>query len=302
MRRPRALPVAEGDDDDERHRRERQRRQPRVHGEHRHRGEQDRQRALGDPHEAVAEEEADRLQVDRRARHQLAGLLAVEEAELERLQVRVEPVAQVVLDAERDVAGDDPPRDREAEPHDARGDQRRAQQLQAGAVVRCRCRRSRGRSATGSRPCRSIATPASTTDQTAPRRYGRRKPRSLTKVRTQLHDTKERPVSDLLQNSRPDVRRDRAPQPLRHGQGCLGRAPARRARSPRWARARRSRRSSGWSSRWSTRCATARRRRPPSRSPTRCGRSCTRRPDDDAVKVRVTQHHEELARLGHRPM
>jgi hypothetical protein len=26
------------------------------------------------------------------------------------------------------------------------------------------------------------------------------------------------------------------------------------------------------------------------------------RPDDDPVKVRVTQHHEELARLGHRPM
>ena len=26
------------------------------------------------------------------------------------------------------------------------------------------------------------------------------------------------------------------------------------------------------------------------------------RPDDDAVKVRVTQLHEELARLGHRPI
>ncbi len=26
------------------------------------------------------------------------------------------------------------------------------------------------------------------------------------------------------------------------------------------------------------------------------------RPDHDPVKVRVTQHHEELARLGHRPM
>ena len=24
------------------------------------------------------------------------------------------------------------------------------------------------------------------------------------------------------------------------------------------------------------------------------------RPDDDAVKIRVTRHHEELARLGHR--
>jgi hypothetical protein len=26
------------------------------------------------------------------------------------------------------------------------------------------------------------------------------------------------------------------------------------------------------------------------------------RPDDDPVKVRVTQHHEALARLGHRPI
>ena len=26
------------------------------------------------------------------------------------------------------------------------------------------------------------------------------------------------------------------------------------------------------------------------------------RPDDDPVKVRVTQHHEELARLGRRPI
>ena len=54
--------------------------------------------------EAVAEEEADRLQVDRRPRHELAGLLRVEEAELERLQVRVHAVAQVELDPERDAA------------------------------------------------------------------------------------------------------------------------------------------------------------------------------------------------------
>jgi hypothetical protein len=26
------------------------------------------------------------------------------------------------------------------------------------------------------------------------------------------------------------------------------------------------------------------------------------RPDDDPVKLRVTQHHEVLARLGHRPL
>ena len=49
------------------------------------RGEHDRQRRLQHEDEAVAEEEAHRLQVDGRARHELAGLLAVEEAELERL-------------------------------------------------------------------------------------------------------------------------------------------------------------------------------------------------------------------------
>ena len=73
---------------------------------------------LGDDHEAVAEEEAHRLQVDRRARHELAGLLAVEEAELEREQVVVDLVAQVVLDAERDLARDEPPQDRQAEAHE----------------------------------------------------------------------------------------------------------------------------------------------------------------------------------------
>ena len=42
------------------------------------------------------------------------------------------------------------------------------------------------------------------------------------------------------------------------------------------------------------------RRRPPSRSPTRCGGSCTRAPTATRVKQRVTQHHEELARLSAR--
>ena len=180
--------------------------------------------ALGDEHEPVAEEEADRLQVDRRARHQLAGLLAVEEAELERLQVAVEPVAQVVLDRQRDAAGDEPPRDREA-----RG---------AGARRRPRARQSRfsaSRSPASiwsiARPIShgiaavpTIAMPASTSDQIAPARYGRRKPRSLKKVRTQLHDS-DGPV---CKTRAANDRRDRSPQPLRHGQGRLGGAPARR--------------------------------------------------------------------------
>ena len=70
--------------------------------------EHDRQRGLEHEDEAVAEEEAHRLQVDRRARHQLAGLLAVEERQLEVLEVLVHAAAQVALDAERDAAGDQP--------------------------------------------------------------------------------------------------------------------------------------------------------------------------------------------------
>ena len=58
--------------------------------DHRDAGQQQREHRLQDEHEPVAEEEAHRLQVDGRARHQLAGLLAVEEAELEALQVAVE--------------------------------------------------------------------------------------------------------------------------------------------------------------------------------------------------------------------
>ena len=71
-----------------------------------------------DEHQPVAEEEADGLEVHRRARHELAGLLAVEEGELERLQVAVHPVAQVELDAERHAAGHQSPRHAEQEPQD----------------------------------------------------------------------------------------------------------------------------------------------------------------------------------------
>ena len=120
QRRPRAPAVAVRDQDDERHRRERQRRQPRLQHEHRDAREHDRQQRLRDEDQPVAEEEADRLQVDGRARHQLPGLLAVEERQLEPLQLPVEHVAQVELDAERHPPGDEPARDAQREPRDAR--------------------------------------------------------------------------------------------------------------------------------------------------------------------------------------
>ena len=97
---------------------------------------------LQDEHQAVAEEEAHRLQVHGRARHQLAGLLVVEEAELEPLELAVHQLAQVVLDrrARRRPAiirrhdGQAPARQ-----HDARGSRSRAS---AACGARGRARRA----------------------------------------------------------------------------------------------------------------------------------------------------------------
>ncbi len=61
---------------------------------------------LREEDEPVAEEEPHRLEVDRRARHQLPRLAAVVEAEREPEEVRVELVAHVVLHRERLPPGD----------------------------------------------------------------------------------------------------------------------------------------------------------------------------------------------------
>ena len=63
---------------------------------------------MPDEDQSVAEEEPHRLQIDRRARHELASLLVIEERKLEPLKVSVEAVAQVELDAERHLSGDQP--------------------------------------------------------------------------------------------------------------------------------------------------------------------------------------------------
>ena len=135
QRRPRAAPVAVGDPDDERDRKQRDGGERRVDDEDRDRGEDDGQRGLRDEHEAVAEEEAHGLQVDGRARHELTGLLAVEEAELLPEQMLVDAVSQVDLDAERDAAGDEPARDGEAEAQHAGDDDEQADELQPVAVA-----------------------------------------------------------------------------------------------------------------------------------------------------------------------
>ena len=67
---------------------------------------------LEEEDQPVAEEEADALQVDRRARHQLPGLVPVEVAEREPHELGVDRVPQVELDPERLLAGDQPPAER----------------------------------------------------------------------------------------------------------------------------------------------------------------------------------------------
>ena len=106
--RMRDVAVAVGDGDDHRRDRERDQRQPPLDDEEDGHHRDDGERVLEEEDQAEAEEEAHRLEVDGRARHQLAGLVAVVEAEREPEQVRVERFAHVLLDAKRLPAGDDP--------------------------------------------------------------------------------------------------------------------------------------------------------------------------------------------------
>ncbi len=105
----RASTVALRNYDDERDGRHRDQAKPDVRHDHCDAGEDDRERGLHDEYEPIAEEEADGLQVDGRARHQLPRLLTVEEAQLETLKVPVEALAEVVLEPQRHRARDHPP-------------------------------------------------------------------------------------------------------------------------------------------------------------------------------------------------
>ncbi len=68
----------------------------------------DGEHVLEEEDQAVAEEEAHALEVDGRARHELAGLVAVVEAERQPHEVRVQAAAHVHLDVERLPAGEEP--------------------------------------------------------------------------------------------------------------------------------------------------------------------------------------------------
>ena len=135
QRRPRDPVIARCGVDHERNRQQGQCRQRRIEHEHHCACQEDRQRVLGDEDQPVAEKEADALQVDRRSRHQLAGLLGIEEAELELLQVLVDVGAEVELDRERDLAGNHAAEEDQDQPEDPGADDRKAQRQDLGPVA-----------------------------------------------------------------------------------------------------------------------------------------------------------------------
>ena len=104
--------VAVGDPDEDRRDRERDQCQLPLVEEEDGGDADDRDHVLREEDQAVAEEEADRLQVDRGPRHQLPGLMAVVVPEREPQQASVEGVAHVPLDGERLL-----PRDKAAPEH-----------------------------------------------------------------------------------------------------------------------------------------------------------------------------------------
>ena len=123
-RRVRDPAVAIGDRDEQRHHREHDEGEPPLDEEEDDAHGHDGERVLEEEDQAVAEEEADALEVDRRTRHQLPGLVAVVEAEREPDEVRVEALAQVHLHVEGLFAGDEPTAAHERRRYEAEGDDR----------------------------------------------------------------------------------------------------------------------------------------------------------------------------------
>ena len=114
--------VPVGHDHDQRRDRGCRERQAPVRHVH-HRGDADDGRdVLEEEDQPVAEEEADSLQVDRRARHQLPRLMPVVEPEREPLKLRVEAVPHVELDCQRLAAGDQAPAHHQQRPHEPGGE------------------------------------------------------------------------------------------------------------------------------------------------------------------------------------
>ena len=127
--------VAVGHEGQHRRDRERDQRQLHAHQRHHHQHADDGEHVLGEEDQAIAEEHPHGLHVDGRARQQLPGLVAVEEAVGEPLQVAVHAVSQVVLDRQREPARQPPP-----EQHDHALDDAEAM------ISASRCRSASGRS------------------------------------------------------------------------------------------------------------------------------------------------------------
>jgi hypothetical protein len=128
-----AVPVCEGDE--QRRDRERDEREPPVDDEHDAGDADDRKDVLEEEDQAVAEEEAHRLQVDRRAGHQLPRLVAIVKAERQPDEPGVERVSHVELDTECLPPGDEPAADHQQGLHQADRDDRGHDQLDRAPVV-----------------------------------------------------------------------------------------------------------------------------------------------------------------------
>src|SRR5438093_1027430 len=89
---------------------ERDERELRVHAEHRHEGEQEREECVRQHQDAEADHLPNRLEVVREARHEIADPLVLEIREMHRLKVREQVVAHPVFDAPRRVEDPPPPK------------------------------------------------------------------------------------------------------------------------------------------------------------------------------------------------
>ena len=132
-RRMRDVAVAVRERDEQRRHREHDERELPLEEEEDDGHRDDGEHVLEEEDQAVAEEEAHALEVDGRARHQLAGLVAVVEAEREPDEMRVHAAAHVHLDVERLPAGDEAAAAPSARRARRRGRRSRRRRSRAGA-------------------------------------------------------------------------------------------------------------------------------------------------------------------------
>ena len=102
----------------------------------------------------------------------------------------VHALAQVELDVDRDLAGDQPPDHGQPEPQEPGADDRQRQRQQRRRDRSSSIALTAAPTSSGIRTVIPIATQAKTSDQITVRRYGRRKPSSRRKVRIHIDYTK----------------------------------------------------------------------------------------------------------------